>query len=66
MKEAIEANNAILKEKARIQRALLKLGYFAYSVKFTPFNGKNEPIASIFIEARQGYESDKDLIWRET
>jgi len=64
MKEAEKANRAILNEGARIQRALLELGYFAYSVKFLPFNADGAG-ASITIEARTGYESDEKLIWRE-
>ena len=58
---AIEANKAILAEEARIQCALLQLGYFAYSVKFQPMNA-NDGKPNLTIEARGGDDGDEELI----
>jgi len=62
MKKAKKANKAIVKEEARIQRALLKLGYFAYTVQFQPCDGSLFP--SLKLEARPAGRGDEDLILR--
>jgi len=60
MSEAEKANRAIMIEEARIQRALLELGYYAYRIQFQP----NDGAASLRIEARPGCKGDEDLIFR--
>jgi hypothetical protein len=58
----MEANKALLAEKARIQRALLELGYFAYRIRFQPCGSG----ASLEIEARPGSVADEEIILRDS
>jgi len=60
MDKTQEPQNTIQEETERIQKALLALGYFPYSVKFQS-QGKGNGLY-VTIEARTGSERDNELI----
>jgi len=61
MDKAKEVNKVILAEEIRIQRALLKLGYYAFSIRFQS-PGVSSTAPSLWLEARPAVKGDEELI----
>ena len=61
MDEQKEANKVISAEERRIQETLLKLGYFAFSIRFqSPCASSTAP--SLRLKARPAHKGDEEMI----